>query len=857
MKKAPSGGFRSKPSRTFHALREELDTSQFFLVAKSGPTVFKVRDEAASTFTCIIGSPNSCTCGVDAGQESCIHLLFCLLKVLRIPDSNPLCWQITFTDSQVDMVLDHRTRTAYTRNERRQGSAPHAYLKRADKDNNKENKLEEDDIVMRQGLLEDEENVCTICQDCMEKDQALTWCRRGCGNNYHGKCMLMYATHCKSQKQNVSCPLCREDWGKAALEVIKGDCRGASSLKGTCATIFCSKCSLQQRGDFYRCIECSQNNSYKNGQLQIRKIMEDQRNTGELVVNGSNDNTMKTISRCVPTDFCEGCYRAIGREHSKHHLVIANAGVDALRDFEWCTAANPRVPRSTIESEAIVRLQERELTDDDYDLLLNLDKQELPSMTEQLLMSLAPGIVSPSGCCLCKSSGSGSVSQGTESTDGYKLLCGHIVHVNCLMAQTTAALSEGAWKLQSIKCLVDDCIYPNIYLGLSRKRKKKKDKEKDKNNEISSSTKALSPNGKSMVGFTLAGHNFTHIDGSASMTQLPDRRVAMIGSLSQSNIPIVQTRSDSRGRPPVRSHTAAQRERSAIQDREMDDTHDIDPISSLLESSISNHSLLQPNLLNDVNTNTAAHTTMVSNSILGSSSVSSFHTMSMQQNQNENHSRHRYPSNSNSNTHGNKQRARRHRVNNHMGNISNDSRKNMDALGVLVNSMQSSHGMLSHNRGSDHSKHVDNQSTALITQSNINSKNGFGRGAVPTVPRERRNEYGRNIDRSLVSTILVSQMTGQDRTKTSSFAPPNANILPCSSRHIVRRTPKAGKRHSSIGTMSMRGSTPIQTSGEEPAPAIPNASDPHTRRLSMNSTSASLTDSSPFVASIGVFSSHH
>jgi E3 ubiquitin-protein ligase ZSWIM2 len=35
--------------------------------------------------------------------------------------------------------------------------------------------------------------VCPICQEGMSVAQALTYCRKSCGNNMHVKCMKMYA----------------------------------------------------------------------------------------------------------------------------------------------------------------------------------------------------------------------------------------------------------------------------------------------------------------------------------------------------------------------------------------------------------------------------------------------------------------------------------------------------------------------------------------------------------------------------------------------------------------------------------------------------------------------------------------
>ena len=65
--------------------------------------------------------------------------------------------------------------------------------------------------VERQVLGEGDDENCPICQDVMDKDQALTWCRKGCGNNIHAKCMQTFAQFKITNRQGVSCPLCREE----------------------------------------------------------------------------------------------------------------------------------------------------------------------------------------------------------------------------------------------------------------------------------------------------------------------------------------------------------------------------------------------------------------------------------------------------------------------------------------------------------------------------------------------------------------------------------------------------------------------------------------------------------------------
>jgi hypothetical protein len=541
-------GFRSKPTLDFTVVREELNSKQFYLVAKQGPTVFKVKDEEGKLYICKLGDPNVCSCGADSSADTCIHMMYCLIKVLRIPDGNPLSWQTRFTDSQVDMALDMSTRAARGPRARRSGSegqqgGPFPFMRRKEQNKHNTTAAEAADAeatVGRQGLMEDGENRCVVCQDDMEKDQALTWCRRGCGHNFHAKCMLMFGTHCKSGKNPVTCPLCREDWGGSALELIKSDARGGSSLKGTCSSVFCSACSLQQRGDFYRCVECSQASSLKTRPATPPPA--NRPTTGDVI--GANIVVAPVVpveetqpqqpsqpqeARCAPVDFCERCFtHTLGREHTMHHMLRADAGVEGLRDFDWVVVRNPRTPKPTMAPEVLQQMQERDLTDDDYDMLLNLDKEDLPEISDHLVDSFGKApMVLPCGFCAV----GGTRGAGRDSPPGCLLPCGHVVHEKCLGSKTTEALSDGGWKLQTIKCCIEGCKYPQAYLGLSRKRKKRRERSSSQTAE----TKAR--DAKAAAALTLEGcFGVSGLMGSISVAGQSGRGPITMASMAAGSI---------------------------------------------------------------------------------------------------------------------------------------------------------------------------------------------------------------------------------------------------------------------------------------------------------------------------------
>ena len=198
-------------TKTWQEAKEDLESTTLFLVHRTGPTVYQIKDERDNSCRVILGSTHTCTC---KEKGFCCHILFILLKVLRIPQENHLSQKMGFTDADIDIALagnfEERVRPKHLIKKKR-SHCP------AEKD--------VANIVDRHILNPDEEEICPICQDDMKMEHALTWCRKGCGNNIHAKCMKMYAQYKAPTKKDILCPLCRESWGPMAIHVINNDCK--------------------------------------------------------------------------------------------------------------------------------------------------------------------------------------------------------------------------------------------------------------------------------------------------------------------------------------------------------------------------------------------------------------------------------------------------------------------------------------------------------------------------------------------------------------------------------------------------------------------------------------------------------
>lgn len=382
------------------------------------------------------------------------------------------------------------------------------------------------------------------------------------------KCMKLYAQFkVSSAHTKILCPLCREDWGPMAIHVINEDCKGKASLRKSCATASCSACTFQIRGSFFRCVECSlfgppsatsKKNTHpisdnapritahvsSNSQLLNVTLAHSQvrshPNVGTLsgVVLDEKMTPLSSRRSHAPVDFCQNCFSNISRDHSKHHFLTSSSNAQ-LCDYMWDSATNPRAPQQLIDAQMLAKLQNRELGDEDYDLLLSLDKPKGITVQSTLVESLPVFVDESSDCgdasgakgmgrCWC-----GQETSGGITTHRRLLSCNHICHDDCLKIRLDDALSEGAWKLDEVTCGHTGCDF-RLYRGISRRRAKKKSlvegtegdgvTGKDINSDKSSSGNSLLSGllGVGIVGGSGGGRESS--SSSSSSVQLATRR---------------------------------------------------------------------------------------------------------------------------------------------------------------------------------------------------------------------------------------------------------------------------------------------------------------------------------------------
>ena len=66
-----------------------------------------IEDEKEKKFKIMIGSEISCSCG-GGKVEHCVHTIFTLLKIFKISSTDPMLWQLSFLDSEIQSILEKR-----------------------------------------------------------------------------------------------------------------------------------------------------------------------------------------------------------------------------------------------------------------------------------------------------------------------------------------------------------------------------------------------------------------------------------------------------------------------------------------------------------------------------------------------------------------------------------------------------------------------------------------------------------------------------------------------------------------------------------------------------------------------------
>ncbi|XP_039769021.1 E3 ubiquitin-protein ligase ZSWIM2 isoform X4 [Ornithorhynchus anatinus] len=239
----PGGGLRRQQDRALGG--------GIYLLREMGPAGFLLREEHPDgrNFRVYLGDPHSCNCTKFLKENHlCKHICWVLLKKFKLPRNHEYASRSGLGEREISELLNGLHQGQRTQ------------LGQSAKLPQKE------DGQIKQKTI-DAQDVCPICQEVLlEKKLPVTYCRDGCGNSIHIKCMKIWADHQGDLKADspVKCPLCRAEF--APLKHILEEFRNSSKLE-TAAEIEpldkhlgipCNHCKrFPIEGKCYRCTECA------------------------------------------------------------------------------------------------------------------------------------------------------------------------------------------------------------------------------------------------------------------------------------------------------------------------------------------------------------------------------------------------------------------------------------------------------------------------------------------------------------------------------------------------------------------------------------------------------------------------
>ena len=178
---------------------------------------------------------------LQSRSKPCLHSLFVMHKVFRVPTDNPLCWQHALIDPEIEQLIRGRFNSDIYVNRRKK---PAEASSDAPSDT-PQKELSDDDS-------------CPICMESLLNcGQALDWCRGGCGNSLHEECLRVWAQHKRSTGEDNTCPLCRCKWRDKPKVSFAAAAAARFTSSGCHPRTKCMVCKTAPiAGVRYRCVTC-------------------------------------------------------------------------------------------------------------------------------------------------------------------------------------------------------------------------------------------------------------------------------------------------------------------------------------------------------------------------------------------------------------------------------------------------------------------------------------------------------------------------------------------------------------------------------------------------------------------------
>ncbi|KAF1955528.1 hypothetical protein CC80DRAFT_594271 [Byssothecium circinans] len=186
----PTTAFEAKKARSLSEPLRFLNRERCDMDEAPRET-FTIAGSMGNHYTVKIRHVLACSCpDFTYRRNSCKHIIYTLLKVLKVSPESSLLHQIALTSAGLTSIFDAAP------------AAPHIDLTDTDADGVDDPKRKS---------IEDQE--CPICYSEFEPGkERIAYCKSFCGNNVHQICIDLWLSSQRSMYGKSTCPYCRHDW---------------------------------------------------------------------------------------------------------------------------------------------------------------------------------------------------------------------------------------------------------------------------------------------------------------------------------------------------------------------------------------------------------------------------------------------------------------------------------------------------------------------------------------------------------------------------------------------------------------------------------------------------------------------
>lgn len=175
---------------------------------------YAILGSTGNVYNITIGTLHHCTCPDFGKGNLCKHIMFTLLKVLRVDVNSKYVYQKALLTTELAEIFAAAPRTLF-------GVVANANVRQRYNSltgGNDECEVEEAKVE-RKPL---EGNDCPVCMEELDGSEPTTYCRAVCGQNVHVECFKEWRGASERKGEAVVCMFCRSEWIDGPEDGCKG-----------------------------------------------------------------------------------------------------------------------------------------------------------------------------------------------------------------------------------------------------------------------------------------------------------------------------------------------------------------------------------------------------------------------------------------------------------------------------------------------------------------------------------------------------------------------------------------------------------------------------------------------------------